>query len=131
MHRFALLLALVACNSNRYHTHAFTAPTSCGQGPYDVHIAADGTTAEDGVEVIACTPRQLAGHIELEFAADKFVDQGFGDGSADNQRCVGGPAVVGHPGSGATTAIATGSGSGSVTANQPVLVEQTFAGDES
>jgi hypothetical protein len=128
--RWLALVALVACNSNRYHTYAFTAPTACGQGPYDVHIPADGTTAEDGVEVIACTPRRLAGHIQVHLGTAISSADEFGDGSADNQRCVGGPAVVVQSGSGSTTA-AIASGSGNATANQPTLVSQTFAGDES
>jgi len=129
MRRLALLVAVAACNSNTYHTHAFTAPTSCGQGPYDVHIPADGTTAEDGIEVVACTPRQLAGHIELSVGTFGLTDHEFGDGSADNQRCVGGPAVVSQLGSGSPSGT-TASGGGSATATQPVLVEQAFTGDE-
>jgi hypothetical protein len=130
MARFALLVALVACNSNTYHTHAFTAPTACGQGPYDVHIPADGTTAEDGIEVVACTPRALAGHVELSVGTYGLIDNAFGDGSADNGRCVGGPVVVSQLGSGATSTVAGGGGGGSATATQPVLVEQAFTGDE-
>lgn len=130
MVRFALLFALVACNSNTYHTHAFTAPTSCGQGPYDVHIPADGTTAEDGIEVVACTPRALAGHVELSVGTIGMVDNAFGEGSADNGRCVGGPAIVAVAGSGSTTSAAGGDGSATA-APQPVFVEQAFTGDES
>jgi hypothetical protein len=131
MVRYAPLVALFACNSNAYHTHAFTAPTSCGQGPYDVHIPADGTTAEDGIEVVACTPRQLAGHVEMSIGSIGMSAREFGDGSADNQRCVGGPAVVAQLGSGSPSAVASGGAAGSATANAPVLVEQVFTGDES
>jgi hypothetical protein len=129
--RIALVLTVCACNSNTYHTHAFTAPASCGQGPYDVHIPADGTTAEDGIEVVACTPRQLAGHVEMSIGKLGVTDREFGDGSADNQRCVGGPTVVASAGSGSTTTAVASGGGGSATANAPVLVEQTFSGDES
>src|SRR5215471_6789686 len=61
------LVALAACGSDlQRHTHAFVASASCAQGPFEVVLHADGKTGADGVEVVACTPRRLAGHVELD-----------------------------------------------------------------
>src|SRR5271170_294008 len=87
-----LALGVVACNSFNYHTHEFIAGTACGQGPYDVHIPADGTTAEDSVEVFVCTPRRIAGHVEVTIGG-LHDNETFGS-DADNQRCVAGAGVV-------------------------------------
>ena len=56
---------LASCADIRTEMRAFVSTTPCGQGPFDVHLVADGRTGEEGVEVIACTAHSLVGHVEL------------------------------------------------------------------
>jgi hypothetical protein len=123
-----LALGVVACNSFNYHTHEFIAGTACGQGPYDVHIPADGTTAEDGVEVFACTSHRIAGHVEVEIGHYAMADEAFGSG-ADNQRCVATGGVVTATASGSSSSSSSG-GSGETSA-APALIEEKYDGTES
>lgn len=121
-----LLLLLAACHSDVVHTtHAFVAPRSCGQGPYDVHLTAEGKMGSEGVEVWACTPRRIAGHVEMRVGGLAMRDAAFGEG-ADNARCVGGgPVVRTSAGGGAASAGGEGGAPGTRAA-QPVLVAQAF-----
>ena len=121
-----LLLLLAACHNDVvFTTHAFVAPEPCGQGPYDVHFRAEGKMGSEGVEVWACTPRKLAGHVEMIVDGFPMRDARFGD-AADNARCVGGSAPV-------ITSTASGSGTTSAATGapgtrgaQPRLVAQAF-----
>jgi WXXGXW repeat (2 copies) len=125
-----LALGVVACNSFNYHTHEFVAGTACGQGPYDVHLPVDGTTAEDGVEVFACTSHEIAGHVEVEIGKYAMADETFGSG-ADNRRCVATGAVVAATESGSPSSsspVVAGSGE---TSAAPVLIEESYDGTES
>ncbi|HEY1546927.1 MAG TPA: YXWGXW repeat-containing protein [Kofleriaceae bacterium] len=126
--RIALVLVVAACSSDlRYQTQVFAAPQACAQGPFEVDVAADGTTAVDGIELVACTPRRLVGHAEIWIGSTAEMST-FGD-TADNARCVGGgggAVVVAAAGSGSATSSAGGASAGSAT--KPVLVEQTFRG---
>ena len=124
-------LGALGCGSERLHTHAFVASTACGQGPYDVHLPADGTTAKDGLEVVACTPRRIAGHVQVSFGTYEVEDHAFGD-VADNQRCVASGGVVtatasgsAAPAAGAPTRALDGGG-----AVSPGLIEQPYRGSE-
>lgn len=121
-----------ACNSNRLRTHAFVAPTPCGQGPYDIHLRADGTTGGEGIEVIACTPRRLSGHVEFRAGSIELTSHAFGD-VADNQRCIGGnPTVtaISAAGAGGTTEGAGPAGPAGPGAAAPTLIERPFSGSE-
>lgn len=119
-----LLLLLAACHSDVVHTtHAFVAPESCGQGPYDVHLTAEGKMGSEGVEVWACTPRRIAGHVEMLVNGAPMRNVPFGEG-ADNGRCVGGGPVVMTSGGGASAS--TSGGAPGMRAAQPVLVAQAF-----
>jgi hypothetical protein len=129
MLRLALVLALVGCNSERYHTQAFVSAAACGQGPYEFHVPADGATAEDGVEVVACTPRRLSGHVQFTIDQMPMADHAFGD-VADNQRCVASGAAVTAVAAAAGPA-SSGAGSGSTIAAAPALIEEPYTGDES
>jgi hypothetical protein len=124
-----LLLFLVACHSDvRYVTHAFVAPERCGQGPYDVHLKADGTMGSEGVEVIACTPQRLSGHVEMTAGYAPYTTT-FGD-HADNARCVGGGGpIVATAGAGSGSAAPALGGPGGRAAS-PVLVEQAYDGHD-
>ena len=124
--RYLLLLFAACHNDVAYTTHAFIAPEPCGQGPYDVHLKAEGKMGSEGVEVWACTPRKIAGHVEMRVDGLPMRNVAFGEG-ADNGRCVGGGPVV------MTSAAATGGTSTSSSAGapgthaaQPVLVAQAF-----
>ncbi len=81
------LIALGCKGSTMSHTRAFVAPASCGQGPYEVQIPANGTKGSEGVEVIACTPRRLAGRAQLLVGDQGLGTESFGD-VADNARCL-------------------------------------------
>ena len=129
-----VLVAVPACRSDvRLRTRAFVAPAACGQGPYDIHLQADGTTGGDGVEVIACTPRRLSGHVVFRAGSFELANRTYGD-VADNQRC-----IAGRPTVTATAAAASGTG-GSGTAGPtgpagpsaaaPALIERPFSGSE-
>ena len=123
--RHLLLLLLAACHNDVvYTTHAFVAQQSCGQGPYDVHLKAEGKMGSEGVEVWACTPRQIAGHVEMRIDGLAMRDVPFGD-AADNARCVGGGPVVMSSGGGTAGAGGDGGAPGTRAA-QPVLVAQAF-----
>jgi len=126
MRILALLPVFAACHADvRHDTHAFVAPAACGQGPYDVHLRADGRMGSEGVEVWACTPRRIAGHVELIADGMPVRDARFGD-SADNARCVsGGPVVATAAGDSAARA-ASGGGAPGTRSAQPVLVAQAF-----
>jgi hypothetical protein len=130
MLRLALVLALVGCNSERYHTQAFVSAAMCGQGPYEFHVPADGTTAEDGIEVVACTPRRLTGHVQFTIDQMPMANQAFGD-VADNQRCVASGATVTAVAAAAAGPTTSGAGSGSATAAPQTLIEEPYTGDES
>ncbi len=121
-----LLVLLAACHGDvRYTTHAFVAPEACGQGPYDVHLKAEGKMGSEGVEVWACTPRRIAGHVEMLVDNRSVRDERFGD-AADNGRCVGGgPVVATASGTGSAATTAAGGAPGTHAA-QPVLVAQAF-----
>jgi len=120
-----LLLLVAACHSDVVHTtHAFVAPEACGQGPYDVHFRAEGKMGSEGVEVWACTPRRIAGHVEMRVGGFAMRDVAFGD-AADNGRCVGGGPVVISSGAGTASAGSDGGAPGTRAA-QPVLVAQAF-----
>jgi hypothetical protein len=124
--RIALVLVVAACSSDlRYQTQVFAAPSTCAQGPFEVDVAADGTTAVDGIELVACTPRRLVGHAEIWIGSTAEMTT-FGD-VADNARCVAGSAAV------IATAAASGSAAPSSdgsagSAEAPVLVKQVFQG---
>jgi len=125
-------LGLVGCSSDmRLHTHTFVAATTCGQGPYDIHLAADGTTGEEGVEVIACTPRRISGHVVFEASSYQLANQTFGD-VADNQRCLAGSPTITTTAAASASPAASGGGGGdgAATAGAPALIEQPYAGDE-
>jgi hypothetical protein len=127
------LLAASGCRSDvRLRTRAFVAPAPCGQGPYDIHLRADGTTGGDGVEIVACTPRRLAGHVVFRAGDLELANRTYGD-LADNQRCVGGrpTAVTAIAKAGTGTAEAAGpAGPAGRNAAAPALVERPFGGSE-
>jgi hypothetical protein len=125
-----LALGVVACNSFNYHTHEFIAGTACGQGPYDIHIPVDGTTAEDGVEVFACTSHEIAGHVELEIGKFPMADDTFGS-NADNQRCMATGAVVTATANGSSSSSSAAIAGSAETSSAPVLIEQQYDGTES
>ena len=128
----ACALGLVACSSDlRRETRAFVAPTPCGQGPYEVTVRAAGMTGGDGVEIVACTPRKIAGHVSVAAGQLELVNHAYGEG-ADNQRCLGGtPTAITSLGSGGSAATnATGTPAGAATAAAPVLVERPYTGSE-
>ncbi len=123
---------MAACGGSdvNLHTHAFVASTECGQGPYDVHLVADGTTGGDGVEVVACTPRRISGHVEFTVGSLAVANHTYGTVS-DNGRCVGGEPTIttlSTSGTGGIGGAAIGS-SGHAAAG-PSLVERPFAGSE-
>ena len=125
--RRLLLLVLAACHSDvRHVTHAFVATEPCGQGPYDVHLKAEGKMGSEGVEVIACSTHRIAGHVEMIAAGIPMRNVAFGEG-ADNARCMaGGPIVATAPG---TTGGSSGSGAAGgpgARGATPVLVEQPY-----
>lgn len=127
-----IALALLACGSDlKRHTRAFVASTSCGQGPYDVHLRADGLTGADGVEIIACTPRRIAGHVVFTAGSVELANHAFGEAS-DNQRCLAGGRTVTTTTTraGATEAAGATSNAGTRTAAAPTLVERPFTGSE-
>jgi hypothetical protein len=123
MRRLALIV-LAACHSDVVHTtHAFVASEPCGQGPYEVHIKAEGKMGSEGVEVFACTAHRIAGHVEMIAAGMPMRDVAFGDG-ADNARCMaGGPivATASDGGRGGSGGAVGGPGARGAT---PVLVEE-------
>jgi hypothetical protein len=125
------IAVLAGCGSDLKHrTHAFVAPTPCGQGPYDIHLVADGTTGADGIEVVACTPRRIAGHVQFKIASHELASRSFGE-AADNQRCTGGTAtaITQAAGDGAG-APATTAPAGTASAAAPTLVARPFTGSE-
>jgi WXXGXW repeat (2 copies) len=127
--------AASACNSHRLKTRSFVAPTPCGQGPYDIHLKADGTTGGEGVEIVACTPRRLAGHVVVRAEWLELANQKYGD-AADNQRCIAGrPTVVTTVAAGSGTGGSIGDAAGPAgtagrAAAAPVLIERPFSGSE-
>ena len=128
-----VLATAPACRSDsRRQTHSFVAPAPCGQGPYDVHLTADGTTGGDGVEVIACTPRRISGHVVFRAGGIELANHAYGD-LADNQRCLAGrPTVTAVAAGGAGDAASSGGapagpGGRAVT---PALIERPFSGSE-
>jgi len=124
-------LAAAGCNSYSYKTTELVPTTPCGQGPYDMHIVAEGKQGYEGVEVVACGPHQLAGHVEVIANGTKLERTTFGD-KPDNGRCVAGnPTVVATQGAGATgNATAPGGGGGTAT-TASTFVERPYTGDES
>jgi hypothetical protein len=82
----------------------------------------------EGVEVIACTPHQLAGHVELIAAGVPVRTAAFGD-HPDNGRCLaGGPIVATAPAAGATTvAVASPPAGPGARGPTPALVAQPAA----
>jgi hypothetical protein len=130
---YLLLFLVVGCgNDTKYRTRAFVAPAGCGQGPYDVHFKADGKTGGDGVEIIACTPRRISGHVMFAVSGYEVANHPFGD-VADNQRCMGGrPTIVTAVAEGtARTSGGGGGGEGRASAASPALVERPYSGTES
>ena len=132
MRLWICVLALGACSSDlNRHTRSFVAPVACGQGPYEITMKADGTTGGDGVEVIACTPRRISGHVVFTAGGMEVSNEAFGD-VADNQRCMGGaPVIVASAGAG-TSAGTTGEpgGAAGAAAPAPVLIERPFTASE-
>lgn len=127
---WVLLLAATACgNSYRTKTHSFVATDACGQGPFDVVLPAEATTGGEGMEVIACTPRRLAGHVELTVGGMPLRSKPFGD-VADNQRCLGGQPVVVTEGTGAAQSTTAGDSGRSVQVTSTNLAERPFIGSE-
>lgn len=128
------LFALTACSSSlRSKTHSFVADTPCGQGPYDIHLKADGKTGEEGVEVIACTAHRLVGTAELRIDRSLLQSYKFGDGEpAENGRCLASPATVASVGSASAASSAGASGNAKSTGSRatPVLVERAYTGSE-
>jgi hypothetical protein len=126
------LVLVTACGSDlSRHTRAFVPMQRCSQGPFDLHFAVDGKTAEEGIEIVACTPRRLAGHVSVAVNDLPFVEQAFGAG-ADNARCVAAPGAVvaaTAPASGGG-ASAAGGASGSVRPGA-ALAEAPYRGGES
>ena len=122
-------LALAAChNDYHYVTHAFIADAPCGQGPYDIHLRADGKMGSEGVEVIACTAHQLAGHVEVSLAGLPMGDVAFGD-HPDNARCLaGGPIVATAPATRSATEATSSAGGPGARGATPALVEQPYTG---
>lgn len=131
--RVVAILGLVGCGSSdlNRHTRAFVAPTSCGQGPYEITLRADGTTGGDGVEIIACTPRRISGHVAFSDGDLELVTRSFGD-VADNQRCLGGsPVIVARASSSAGAAGSASGGAGGTTGGaNPMLIERPFSSSE-
>lgn len=126
----AALVASACGNSLHTKTRAYVATEACGQGPFDVVIRADATTGGEGMEVIACTPRRLAGYVELRAGALPLASRAFGD-VADNQRCLGGRPVAVTEAASATSSTAQASGgAGGVRATSPNLVERPFTDSE-
>lgn len=124
--RTLLLLVVAACHSDVVHTtHAFVAPEACGQGPYDVHLKAEGKMGSEGVEVWACTPRRISGHVEMIVDGLPRRDARFGD-TADNARCVGGGPIVATRAAGNGGGSASAGGAPGTRAAEPVLVAQAF-----
>jgi hypothetical protein len=124
MRRLAFIL-LAACHSDVVHTtHAFVATEPCGQGPYEVHLKAQGKMGSEGVEVVACSAHRIAGHVEMIAAGIPMRDVPFGDG-ADNARCMAGGPIVATAGrdggGGGGSGVVGGPGTRGVT---PTLVEQ-------
>ena len=126
--RIVVALALCACSSDlRCQTQVFAAPSTCAQGPFDVDVPADGTTAVDGIELVACTPRRLVGHAEIWIGSTAEMTT-FGD-VADNARCVAGSATAIAAGAASGSAAPSGDGSAG-SASAPVLVKQVFQGSD-
>jgi hypothetical protein len=87
-------------------------------------------TGGDGVEVVACTPRRLAGRVSYQVGNYTVSDTAFGD-VADNQRCVGGaPTVITHGASSGGGGTATAAAPGEAVATAPQLIERPFVGKE-
>ena len=118
------LLVLAACHPDvRHTTQAFVAGEPCGQGPYEVHIKAEGKMGSEGVEVFACTAHRIAGHVEMIADGRSVRDEAFGDG-ADNARCMAGGPIVATAADGAGGGGASGVGGPGARGATPVLVEQ-------
>jgi hypothetical protein len=125
-----LLLLLAACNDYHTQTRAFVASTPCGQGPFDVHTRIEGKMGREGVEVVACTPHRLVGHVEFFANNIPLTTQSFGD-VADNGRCVAGPAtIVTTRAATTTTSSAEPSAAPGAATATSALVERPFDGDE-
>jgi hypothetical protein len=131
---FVLLLLVGCSNSLRSKTHSFVADTPCGQGPYDIHLKADGMTGEEGLEVIACSAHALRGTAEFTIGHIPMQSTKFGDDvPVDNGRCLArpiGPATAGNASGNATSAADGGTPAGATRA-APVLVERPYSGSES
>jgi hypothetical protein len=122
-----------ACTSDfARHTRAFVPAQRCSQGPFDVHLTVTGKTAEEGIEIVACTPRRIAGRVAVTVDRVPLTDEAFGDG-ADNARCVAGPSAV------VVTAAAPAAGNAAAAAGDELappgrsvaqLVEQPYRGSE-
>src|SRR5439155_24257798 len=104
------------------------AQTPCGQGPYDVHLVADGKTPEEGVEIVACTSHRLTGKVEIIANNASLITEPFGD-VADNQRCLAGNATVVATQSGSATASSSSSAPGTApaTTTPPSLLEEPYS----
>lgn len=130
--RLLVLALLVACGANdvNRHTRAFVAPSTCGQGPYEIHFTTDAKTGGDGVEIIACTPRRLSGHVSFAVNNYEVIHTTFGD-ATDNARCLGGtPTAVTAAASGGDDARGATGGGGIATSAGPKLIERPFTGSE-
>lgn len=57
---------------------AYQAPERCGQGPYEIVVPAGGSRWGEGIEIVAYSPRGIAGHYEVS-AGDEVVESGTFD----------------------------------------------------
>lgn len=64
----------------------YTAPTTCGQGPYRVEAAALGAKFGEHIAVNICAPRSLQGDYQLTLGPDKLKPQHFGSRN-NSDRC--------------------------------------------
>ncbi|HEX4451283.1 MAG TPA: YXWGXW repeat-containing protein [Kofleriaceae bacterium] len=106
----------------------FAAPSACAQGPFEVDVPADGTTAVDGIALVACTPRRLVGHAEIWIGSTAEMSS-FGD-VADNARCVGGSGTAVIATAGSATSVGGDASTGSAAPAAAALVKQTFSGSD-
>jgi len=135
------IVAVLACltgvgaigcgNSLNRKTRAYVATDACGQGPFDFVIPADATTGDEGMEVIACAPRRLAGHYEVTTGGFPLRSGSFGD-VPDNQRCLDGRSseVVAAAAPMTYEPASRDSGRGEVHATSANLRERPFTSSE-
>jgi hypothetical protein len=64
----------------------YTAPTTCGQGPYRIEAAALGARFGEQIAVNICAPRSLQGDYQLTVGAEKHAPEHFGSRN-NSDRC--------------------------------------------